>query len=129
MKLKAMVRGDKLELEGLSWRENVVMGEYLGVLATGEQLLELLPAFQEEERWREVMLKLELRVCRENGPMRVSGRSRKVLAAEIICDCVCGNWDCDCIRKWQRFCAVPRQQGRTWLRLAGCSGIRCGVFL
>ena len=68
MKLKAMVRGDKLELEGLSWRENVVMGEYLGVLATGEQLLELLPAFQEEERWREVMLKLELRVCRGKRP-------------------------------------------------------------
>ena len=30
MKLKAMARGDKLELEGLSWRENMVMGEYLG---------------------------------------------------------------------------------------------------
>ena len=68
MKLKAMVRGDKLELEGLSWRENVVMGEYLGVLATGEQLLELLPALQEEERWREALLKLELRVCRGKRP-------------------------------------------------------------
>ena len=116
MKLKAMVRGDKLKLEGLSWRENVVMGEYLGVLATGEQLLELLPAFQEEERWREALLKLELRVCRGKRPYAYGngdGEERYGLQQEVWEQCryqYAGKWLLDMSSEYWARLSVAEQQ-------------------
>ena len=64
--LRSVREGEEIAMPGLSWRGNMVVGDYLGVWAQAEKIFEVLDVLQEEESWRGLLAKVEMRVCSGN---------------------------------------------------------------